>query len=138
MWKQNSFCIFGLQNFILQVPAEVPGIQDRTRCRKIIYAKTYWDASKKAIEAFQNHIAAGLKKKKNIWLGRWILSVGIGMIALCKMWGCITPVQKTKCTSKPYSDPENVVAFNDTVHQGQEKVPSADGRLSKWKSFICI
>lgn len=71
------------------------------------------------------------------WIGGWILFVGIGMIAFCKMWSGTT-LQKSKYTSKTYSILENVVAFNDTVHQGQEKVPSADGRLSKWKGFIHI
>lgn len=29
-----------------------------------------------------------------------------------------------------------MVAFNDPMQWGEETAPSADGRLSKWKSFM--
>lgn len=62
MQKQNPFWMYKLHNFILQVLAKVPDTQDGARCRKIIHTKTYCKASKKAVEAFWNHIAAGWKK----------------------------------------------------------------------------
>lgn len=54
-------------------------------------------------------------------------------------WGsCANLIHKSKWTSKPHSNLESVTAFNDTMYQGQEKVPSADGRLWKWKTLIFI
>lgn len=64
--------------------------------------------------------------------------VGIGVIDLNKCGSCTYLVQKSKWTSKPHSNLESVAAFNDTMYQGQEKIPSADGRLWKWKTLISI
>lgn len=122
-----------LWNFILQVPANVLDTQDRENQmqKKKIYTKTYCDASKKAIEAFQTILLqVNFFSPMCFRIGGRILFVGIGMIALCEMWNCTTLIQKRKCTSKPYSNLENLLAFNDTVHQGQEKVPSAVERFS--------
>lgn len=81
MQKQNPIWISEFWNFILQVPANVLDTQDRENQmqKKKIYTKTYCDASKKAIEAFQTillqvnfffpHVLSN--RRKNFVCGHW-------------------------------------------------------------------